>query len=771
MMFYKNVWTFYPTLPIKAWSFIIIAFLALPATISGDCGPGSPSFYGYTFVNPNITDIEAELAPFFLNFGQLYQEYFKSQKEIYQLDNTTEWYERYCENATLKDIRFVVYSASRYELEDLRAVMNNENANLRMLGARMANNSFIRYIFNHDCKETVDYLIFAKRCEPHVVAPADSWREIKRDVPAMQKLISEAKERFLRTESDYIKLRLAFQAIRLAHYIKDYDLTLELADYYLPKIDNDPSLVEYWIMGHQAGALQAKGELAESAYLYSRVFEKCPSKRQSAYRSFRINTDEEWDKSLLLCRNDQQRAAMYVLRAQSPRSNLIEEMQHIYEFAPQHPALEMLLVRELQKLEKDLLGEAFNPNKENNRRLHKIPRSYAGNRVIELQSLIRQWLKEEQIEQPLLWKMAQGYLEVLAGDFYFAKKTFADLAPQIPSKKKELKQQLAVFQLVLKIISMDDVSDQQEQELASLERRYKFYNDNPDFGKMVTDKLRIIYKSQGSGAKAYLMEYTLSQLRANPDIAIIDELAELCKKDKRTSFENQLVQKKDGTTILNDLLDAKSAFLLANGRLESALEVMNDIPITEWDLYGQYNPFVRRFKDCVNCPLPDTVTVFNRGQLIQKLLDIEFDARAETNPNLAASLYFDLGEAHYNLSYFGQSWKAADCFRSSSSAAIAYKQKGRVNFSHPGLPLGNFENFNVNRARQYFDQARRVATSRELKAAAAYMSAKCERNDFYVKQNRRTYEYFSILQSDFTDTEFYQKIIQECLDFQAFVLK
>ena len=770
-MFLKNVWKFCQARIVGQSNLLLLLFSTLPAIISSDCGPGAKAFYGYSFINPNITDTEQELAPFFLNFGQLYKDFFKSQKEIYQADNTTEWQERFCGNSNPKDIHFVVYSTSRYELEDLRAIMGNENAKLSRLGARMANNSFIRYLYKHSCTETVDYLIFAKRCEPHVVASSDSWRETTRDVSAMRKLIKEAKERFLRTKSDYIKLRLAFQAIRLAHYIKDYELTLELVDYYLPKIDNDPSLVEYWIMGHRAGALQAMGKYAEAAYLYSRVFEKCPGKRESAFRSFRINTDEEWNKSLLLCRNDHERASLYVLRAQSSDAKLIEEMEHIYEYAPQHPALEMLLVRELQKLEKDLLGESFNPYKKSNKKNYKLPREYAGKRVVALQELIRKWQKEDRLQQPHLWQLAEGYLEVLAGDFYFANKTFTDLRTKLSSKEKELKTQLSVLQLVLKIISLDDLSDEQEQELAALERRYKFYRDNPDFSKMVTDKMRVLYKSQGGGAKAYLMEYSLSQLRAKPDLSIIDELIRLCKKEDRTKFESQLVQKKDGTTIINDLLDAKSAYLLSLGRLESALEVMKEIPVLEWDIYGQYNPFVRRFEDCVNCLLPDSVTTYNRGELIQKLLDIEFEARAEANPNIAASLYFDLGEAHYNLSYFGQSWKAADCFRSSASAATAYKNKGQTNFPHPGLPLGNIENFNVERARQYFDQARRVAHSDEIKVAAAYMAAKCERNDFYVRGTRRTFDNFYIIHNEFSDTEFYQRIIQECLDFQAYVLK
>lgn len=281
----------------------------------------------------------------------------------------------------------------------------------------------------------------------------------------------------------------------------------------------------------------------------------------------------------------------------------------------------------------------------------------------------------------------------------------------------------------------------------------------------------MLYREQGSGAKAYLMEYSLAQLKANPDINIIDELIDLCRKEDRTKFEKALVEFENGTTIENDLLNTKSAYLLGQGYLETALNVMKEIPELEWDNYGQFNPFVRRFKDCVNCLLPDTVTTYNRGELIQQLLDLEYEARAATNADQAASYYFDLGEAFYNMTYFGQSWKATDMFRSGTSAYRVFYDKGSNDFSHPGLPLGNHENFNCDRALRYFDLARRTAQSREIQVAAAYMSAKCERNSYYTKQARRTYDYFGIIETDYQDTEFYKRIVSECRDFQAFVLK
>jgi thioredoxin reductase len=255
------------------------------------------------------------------------------------------------------------------------------------------------------------------------------------------------------------------------------------------------------------------------------------------------------------------------------------------------------------------------------------------------------------------------------------------------------------------------------------------------------------------------------------DREIIDELIALCRKEERTRFEKELVEYEDETTIESELLNIKSAHLLGQGFLEAALKAMQEIPLVDQDNYGQFNPFVRRFKDCVNCLLPDSVTTYNRIELIELMLEMEFNARAAETADQAASIYFDLGEAFYNMSYFGQAWKATDLFRSSASASRAYRNKGQKIFSQVGLPLGNAENFDTDRARRYFDLARRTAKSKEIQVAAAYMAAKCERDDFYTKQERRTYDYFGIIETDYSDTQFYQRIINECRDFQAYLLK
>ena len=133
--------------------------------------------------------------------------------------------------------------------------------------------------------------------------------------------------------------RYAYQLIRLAHYANDYQGVLDLFEFLEPKIDDQESIINYWILGHKAGALNALGQNVKAAYLYSVIFQNTPSKRETAYRSFNIKTDEEWKACLLLCENNMERATLYAIRANADQSKAAEEMEQIYELDPENLSL------------------------------------------------------------------------------------------------------------------------------------------------------------------------------------------------------------------------------------------------------------------------------------------------------------------------------------------------------------------------------------------------------------------------------------------------
>lgn len=739
---------------------VSLLLLVLPLRHVNGCIFLGDEFEGYSFLDISLIDDKLPFAPYLVSFASIANAYYR-KADLRRPSNVEEWSERHCRKASTDDIAYLVYHAPVRQLQELkRGVLSKKDKP----GFTLLQNAFARFIYEEQCLETIDYLLFARACQPHVVE-RDFWDDTPKDIPAMQELINQGKALFLRLESHYIRLRYAYQIIRLAHYMGDYQQTLELYDYLMPKIDADPSILDSWILGHKAGALMGLGQNVEASYLYSLIFEDSPSRRESAWLSFRITTDEEWEACLALCLNDRQRAGLHVLRAHGTDSRLLEEMQHIYDLDPGNPNLELLLVRELQRLEKELMSVSPKSDRHIHRQSPPKPRDIAGKRAVELLAFVKNCSTAGKVTQPGLWQMAQGYLEMLTGDFYFAARTLEAASGDLSDPK--LRQQVQGLQKALEIQQISTLSDSLEREIAG------WYNDElfeafPDLEPLLEDKLARLYRESGHPGKAFRIHYPLRALKWNPDLAIVEDLIALCNKDRLTPLEKKMVVRDDGSTIINDLYDLKASALLARGQVEAARETWKNIERSRWDDYGAFNPFVERLKPCIDCPLPDSVTTFNKGEIMERLIRMEYDAKAD--PEQSASLFYKLGIAWLNMSYFGHAWEVMDFDRNGGSLDWASTRGSNI-FPAYNSPLGYIENFDLSKAQDFFNRSMKLAKNPELAARAAFMGAFCEQQVFYTsgKKYPMTYNYFEKLKTEYGNTDFFQYIIEECKYFSYYV--
>lgn len=753
-------------------SLILIYFLS-PSYISKGCGPGYIEYQGYSFLISSILDPEAP-ASFLPSFESLYETYGK-QEVVQPQDNAREWQERYCDIPEYEDVYELVYNTN---IDLIRQLYTSAASDQIPITYYLANNTFARYLDNNKCLETIAYLIYAKQCEPHVIAKAP-WDDTPRNINAMKRLINAARQDFLTVKSHYIRLRYAYQMIRLAHYAKDYKGVLELYDYLMPKIDNEPSLIEYWIEGHRAGALKALKRNVEASYLYAQIFVNCASKRESSFQSFYIKNDEEWESCLRLCQSDEERAALYCLRAYEDQSRAVEEMGKIYELDPQNPNLEPLIVNEIKELEKDLLGLEFNSHKTTNKRYFNIPRPKAGDYAIELTAFAKKIADEKKVKRPQFWRLAQGYLELIKGDNYAAERSFR-LAEQ-GIKDPVLKEQLKVFRMALQINSLSYLTyledpEATERTIGRIQRNKEVFGRYRYFQDFLQDKMAFMYQKANSKGKAFLTQYDLRDLKPNPQMDIVDRLLAITRKEDITRVEREMITKEDGVnTIENDLIDMKASIQLADFQLEAALETYKEMESrTDWDDFGLFKPFYENFGECVYCrSIPDTLEDFNKGELMERLVNMDY--RSKADPQNSARLFYQMGLAYYNMTYFGHAWQMTDYFRSGTSMSPYQLRDGDYVMYHPYFPFGNKENMNCNKALEYFDKAIQFSSNPELTAKAAYMAAKCERNNYLLKRYQQdaqpTYQYFEVLRQNPIDSGFYQDVVMECKTFQAYIAR
>lgn len=767
----------------------MILFLALlPNQISKGCGPVLDVNYSYTFIGDDLLGRAAKPAPFLLHVGQnrfnfedkVYK-FYGTESQQQQKSNLEEWQVAVCESAKLDDIRFVVYQADIAMLRTVLSVMQGASLNL---DGRLQGNTFMDYLLDYECFETIEYLIYAKECEPFVVA-RNAWEErVSQSIP-MGEMVKKGLKKFRRAKSHFLKLRYAYQIIRMAHYRGDYEGTLKLFDNLLPKIDYEKGLIYYWILGHCAGALMGLGRNVEASYLYGVIFKNCPSRRESAYRSFLVKTDEEWQQCLIACKDDEERAALYTIRACQYDAHAAYEMERIYQLNPESPFLELLLVREIRKLEEDLLGQPGDGGiySKKNRVRHKKLRAEHGVYAIELQEFVRLCRQEGKVKNPNLWYIAEGYTEFLAGDYYKAEKTFVDAARKV--KNEALKDQLNAFARVLYVAIQEDIDSDLEAEFYEIIRDREFYAAYPDFDDYFKDKIAELYEQSNRPGLSFRSHYDLQDLRYNPDLKIIEDLIRTIEnEDEKTRFERELAMGKLGDNAIKELANLKATYWMSRGRFRRAMDAFRLVNRADWDEFGKFTPFVERINDCLACQedeflVIDTLATLNKGEIVEQIL--RADSEGRLGDELAAQKFYNIGLGLYNMSYFGHAWGAMDFFRSGASlrSHISHRKSGILPMIN--TPADNLENFDVSQAKAYFVEARYVALEEgdmELAARATFMAAKCDQKAYYTSDQWEPYgrnpiippypynENYKTLKEEFSDTQFYLLAIQECKYFR-----
>ena len=746
-----------------------------------NCSPDARPFYGYTFLYPEIINKDAAYAPFFLRWDDYYQQYYFN-KDIQKDENIKEWIERFCGQPEADDVGVVVYESNFDELVRLRNAALDKNQKTP-LPHMLAGNTFAEMLVLNGCTEAIDYLMFAKKCEPFVIAQGDGWTIPERDPEAMYELINEGMGRFGQTTSNFIRLRYAYQIIRLAHYARGWEYTISLYNYLIPKIDlKKPSIIYYWIIGHVAGAQQKMGKYPEAAYRYSMVFRHCASKRIQAWRSFLIRNDQDWAETMKLCQDNAERATLYAMRAGGSHTRAAEDMEQIYDLDPHNPQLELLVVSDIQELEKIILRTRVTDLKYG-QAVGDLKRQNTDKHLLDLQKFVRRVVREKKASNLKLWRAMEGYLELLAGDRYAAATTWDRLVKNLDNDEeadRNLEQQVAIWRCLLDIMNLDTLPGGQADSVAYRVRSLNVFRQNPNLEPFLQDWLAQDYAVNAHPGKAVLAAWGPTGLKYNPSLAVLDDLLKLADSNDPILLERTMMMDTSPDRIRADLLELKGAYLLGLGQPEAALATLRKIKPSEEIRLTRFSPFREKVGEKIHREVYDTLFL-TRRQIAEKIVDFEFRAKAAAAENdpVAGWYYYLIGLGYYNMSYFGYEWEVTDFYRS------GYNQlrlaQGPV-FSLRNTPAGNRENTDMSIALAYFEKAINTARNPEMAARAAFMAARCRQKQWFCDKDC-TYrpgsalipvlpepymDYYNLLMTRYADTKFYGLIVQECKWLEAY---
>lgn len=692
----------------------------------------------YRFFDPETSELEG-YEPFHFTWSLLY-DYDWAEEKGRRSDNLKEWQEYLGGQLPLKDIEEVVYKMDAGQLAQYALGAGGGSAN-----------QLVRQFNSGKNRDVASYLALAKECEPYNKEVSwwnDDDKRAQLNGPN-DDLIQRLQAGHKIAGSDFMKMRYAFQIVRLLHY----------GGYYMDAINAYESLAEpykgaggimpHWALGQYAGALHGMDKHLTSSYHYSRIFDECPSQRVQAWYSFDVRSDSEWQQVLGMCKTDAERANLYFMRAIQPEAVAIEEMSDIQRLDPGSEKVELLLVREINKLEEIMLGMPYESH------FRYSPEESDGSvqntihRVSDLKRFVSDIIDGGQMNNPQLWSLADAYLDHLGGNPASARTKLAGLKTSgltgTRAKLLDLSVKISQVKQVDRAVENDITKDFFNVKDKLSEEQVKEIEHFRD------DCFGAAYRAQGEIAKATLALGRTWEIIHNLDLELIEDLLRFHKKDNKTLYEKELYRRLSEAYSKWELVEMKGTALFRKNLLPEAIAVFERLPDSYCNESRFFtigpNPFANNVQDMINCEPGCIENKFTKLSLARTLLALQEKALKE--PEKAGQYNLMLGNAYFNLSYYGACWKGIDYYRGYS-------------FSEDETNV-----MDLSLAKKYYAKAMNNAETMEIGALACLMSAKCGvvRGDDYIPEY---YADYKTLNTVYRDTEIRDMAINECKYFSFY---
>lgn len=520
-------------------------------------------------------------------------------------------------------------------------------------------------------------------------------------------------------------------------------------------------------------------------------------------------------KTLLLCKNNSEKANMLGLFALGSNKTELNSIRQIYQLSAKSPLLPVLVTREVNKLEEFFFTPSlgFAQGKE---------RVYIGyTELLANDKQYKAWYDEciqlsdfcKKIapgdKDISFYQLAAAHISMIAGD-NTSSRSLLDLA-----KKGSLtalqQDQWALTNLLLTINTKKKIDANFEKELMPsiqwLEKKAKSdvefakfyrrlfldilaakYKSTDDKGSIkyilcsgVADKIQQDYIKNGWGYYAQ----TLHNIRRELSAKQAEELVQLMESKQLNVFEKFLISKSSFNK--DDINDLVGSAWLRQLNFTEAEKWFKKVPSSYYqqELFQTYmtaNPFADLMLD-THAPTKQDTIKYSKLSFTQKMLRLEKELAASAGKEKKASLHYELAKGFYHMSYWGNSWMLVQY--SWSTTEVEYP---RADSSFKNT----VEYYGVKRAKKHYLEALANTANKNFQARCIFMAAKCDQKQvgnlpyFYSFDSQNEYNialrnwisafdkrnsFYSQLNRNFSNTPFYKEAFTTCSYLRDFVQK
>lgn len=719
----------------------------------------------YTFFPPQMHNFEA-LEAFHFSYERLYN-FDLMEPAASETPNIAEWTRIFGAATDANELKGLIYTS---EEEDLRGTLAYLSGKRGTPVPKFKDYALMPILKAGNFQEAISYLLFAKQVEPFV-AGYDEWTDEKpRGVGQAEKKASEALKSMRSAKDDRIKLRYAFQAVRLYHYFGLEAQAIKTFESHVRSFEKTGGLIYWWALSDYAGALRESGREAEAAYQFSRVWDHCPSRRIQAWYGWRILSDEIWSQTIALCKDNHEKAVQHFLRAFSPDAIPTADIEAVQRLEPNSKLVELLVIREINKLESAVLGWPGNQKQPFYEGFQEASDASVRDRVSNLKRLIEQTLRAKDGDKDF-WVLADAYMSFLMADFEAAT---AKIKAAQPTLGPLAALRARFLLLAVRIASTRHIDEATETALYAdvTQLRTQLNDENAlHLAEFLDEGMGWLYEKQGQTAKAVLARNSYYHLFEQSSVKEVEAMIAFAARPKSTEYE-KLLATRMGEQAVETLEELRATRMMAEGRFNEAIQVMEKLPLdyrkNSLSFQLKADPFEGRIKDIVHCDENGCEDDrYDKLSYAKHVLELEH--KLKLDPANAARYHLELGHAFYNTTFFGPGWHALDYFRSSAGWYYFGEHSEWYQFD----PNNFDEIIDMGPAEEHYRIAMELAKDKELAAEACFYAAKCEQNRGYMDGGdmSRFRENFELLNTKYRYTAFHDRLKTECLYFEFYVTR
>ncbi len=633
--------------------------------------------------------------------------------------NVEDWQRYFKGVPSVEDIASVVYEANSVLLKRLYdQIAYGKPYNIQ--AAEWKDNELLKYLYKTKDIDAINYLVVAKQCEPFVTY--DPWENSEKNPDEVEKLIQTVLVKLENCRTEFIKLRYAYQAVRLALYTgrnqQAIDIYTRKAAGIIGRNSEDQALItqsviRYWLMALRAGAHKRLGDHPPALYGFSRVFLESRDKKELAIQNFEYTGEQDWQQALAIAsRMPGSASVLWMLRGLKNDQLDLEILQKMYQDLSSSEFLEAMMVREINKVEEQLLSPAMTKavavggeNADTEKAQLSVDGSPFNASIWEsiqnffkgIWNTIRGWFGSDNVEDggdemnplkpqvenaayvqqfktfvdtsrmngnvnnPSLWGTASAYLAYLLQDYDEAIATLEEVGRMGATLK--VKQQ-AILTHSLAILAKEGkmnagLENNFYEALKDLPKPEQAYENFNVYSRTMMH-LAQHYLLQGNTAKAFLCFNSAKSEEAarllvdfHTSQADLKELRTLASKSDKTPFEAHLFE--DSLLTEDLILDISATKLMREHHFEAALKQYQQISPEYWQQSEKEETWFGLQYNNILCsfdqnPLSqEPITErCNKMEFAQKVVDL-LHAAKET----PVESYYKLGNGFVNTPFWG----------------------------------------------------------------------------------------------------------------------